>query len=426
MKRILTGFFSLFLALILSAQAPQAFKYQTVVRDAANAIMKNTDVYFRISILRGSSSGTEVYKETFSLRTNEFGLASFNIGQGSVVSGSFTTIDWSGYSYWVKVELDPDAAGSAPYENVGTSQLLSVPYALHAKSAETAGNAYWQKNVNDISYSSGKVGIGLSNPHYRLDVEGSNQYGVSSIKETSLPHTGVHESILHIQNNSNIASSQANISLAAGNPGHGRAIISATHDISAGLYNGNLTFKTRSGTTSYTNALTIRSSGNIGINEVNPSEKLHVNGNAYITGNLQVNGTTSGNLNLISPAVDLTGNGLLTSVTVDANATGIGAALFLASDGNYEEADADAAATMPCVALALETGTGNKKILLQGYIRRDTWTWTPGGLIYVSPATGALTQTIPSSAGQQVQIVGYATKSNTLFFNPNLMLIELK
>ena len=424
MKRVLLTVISVVLASALSAQVPQAFKYQTIVRDNTGEILDNQAVYFRISILQGSSSGTEVYKETFSLTTNDYGLASFNIGQGTVESGTFATISWSSYEFWVRVELDPDAAGVDPYEDVGTSQLLSVPYAITAK---TAGNAYWIKTGNNIYYNDGKVGIGLTAPSYTLDIAGSNQYGITAIKETTLPHTGVHEHILLLQNTSNNASSQANLSFAAGNPAHGRAIISATHDISAGLYDGNLNFKVRNGAgtnnpTNYITALTIRSSGNVGINETNPTSKLHVNGNAHITGTL----TMGGSVVIPASISNLNGNGVITDGTVDANATGFGAALFIASDGNYEEADADAAATMPCVALALETGTGNKTILLQGYIRNDFWTWTPGGLIYVSPTTGALTQTIASAPGQQVQITGYASKTNTIYFNPNLMLIELK
>ncbi len=122
---------------------------------------------------------------------------------------------------------------------------------------------------------------------------------------------------------------------------------------------------------------------------------------------------------------DLTAVGLIDSVTVDTNATGIGAALYLAADGNYDEADADAAATMPVTALALETGTGTKKILLQGYIRKDAWTWTPGGLIYADVTTGALSQTAPSGSGDQVQVVGWAKSADILYFNPSLVLVEV-
>jgi hypothetical protein len=122
---------------------------------------------------------------------------------------------------------------------------------------------------------------------------------------------------------------------------------------------------------------------------------------------------------------DLTAVGLIDSVTVDTNATGVGAALYMAADGNYDEADADAAATMPVTTLALETGTGTKEILLQGYIRKDAWSWTPGGLIYADVTTGALSQTAPSGSGDQVQVVGWAKSADILYFNPSLVLVEV-
>ena len=116
--------------------------------------------------------------------------------------------------------------------------------------------------------------------------------------------------------------------------------------------------------------------------------------------------------------------GIASSVTVDTNGTGFGAALVLSPDGNYDEADADAEATMPCISLALETGTGTKRVLLKGYIREDDWNWTPGGLVYVSTTAGTLTQTAPSGTGDQIQVVGIAVTADILFFNPSLVLVE--
>lgn len=119
-------------------------------------------------------------------------------------------------------------------------------------------------------------------------------------------------------------------------------------------------------------------------------------------------------------------SGIWTEVTVDTNSTGFASALFIASDGNYDEADADAAATMPCTVLALETGTGaGKKVLLQGYIREDDWAWTVGGLIYASATAGGLTQTAPSGSGDQVQVVGYSVTADSIYFDPSLVLIEV-
>jgi len=128
------------------------------------------------------------------------------------------------------------------------------------------------------------------------------------------------------------------------------------------------------------------------------------------------------------PGTDDTGAGHGISATVDANATGVGAALHLAADGHYEEADASAATTVPCTALALEAGTGTKKVLLSGVLRNDGWAWTTGpgtaGLIYLSTTTGALTQTAPSGDGDMIQVVGYAITDDVMMFNPQLHWIE--
>lgn len=123
-----------------------------------------------------------------------------------------------------------------------------------------------------------------------------------------------------------------------------------------------------------------------------------------------------------SPASDDSGSGITSSVTVDTNAFGVGACLYMASDGHYDTTDADATSTMPCSAMALETSTGTKDVLNYGYIRNDGWNWgTVGGLLYVSTTTGALTQTAPSGASDVVQIVGYAISDDEIMFMPNLI-----
>ena len=122
------------------------------------------------------------------------------------------------------------------------------------------------------------------------------------------------------------------------------------------------------------------------------------------------------------PSANLKATGDIAPMQVDVNATGFGAALYMASDGNYE----DAAATMPCIALALETGTGSKNVLLKGFIRNDGWNWASlGQPVYVSSTTGVLTQTKPAGAGDQVQIVGIATHADRIFFNPNYAIAEV-
>ena len=121
-------------------------------------------------------------------------------------------------------------------------------------------------------------------------------------------------------------------------------------------------------------------------------------------------------LQIVPPETDLTGNGITTTVTVSANDTGFGAALFRDSDAFYE-ADASDISTMPCHALALEAGVGEKEVLVFGYIRDDSWSWTPGADIYVDTDAGELTETQPSVSGDIVQVIGWAYESNIIFFD---------
>jgi uncharacterized protein (TIGR02145 family) len=133
MKKIYSLLTSLLLGLNIMAQAPQSFNYQAVVRNSYGTIIANTQVGIKISILKGSASGTAVCLEEFTPTTNDFGLVTLAIG--SINTSDFEAIDWSAGSYFVKVELDP--AGGTDYTEMGISQLISVPYALHAKKAET-------------------------------------------------------------------------------------------------------------------------------------------------------------------------------------------------------------------------------------------------------------------------------------------------
>ena len=135
MKRTLLFILSLMLfAMVAIAQSPEAFKYQAVARDAGGQILANQSVSFRISILQGSASGTSVYSETHAATTNTFGLVNLEIGDGTVASGDFSAIEWGAYTYFTQIEMDE--TGGSNYLMLGTSQLLSVPYALHAKTAE--------------------------------------------------------------------------------------------------------------------------------------------------------------------------------------------------------------------------------------------------------------------------------------------------
>lgn len=115
-------------------QAPQQMSYQAVIRNATNDLITSTSVGMQVSILSGSITGTAVYVETHQVTANVNGLVTIEIGNGTPTTGTFATIDWSTGPFFVKTETDPD--GGTNYTISGTSQLMSVPYALYA---ETAG-----------------------------------------------------------------------------------------------------------------------------------------------------------------------------------------------------------------------------------------------------------------------------------------------
>ena len=135
MKRIFAILSAVLLTTTLWAQSPEKMSYQAVVRDAIDNLVTNTDVSMQISILQSSTDGTAVYVETQTPSTNANGLVAIEIGNGTEVTGDFTIIDWANDTYFIKTETDP--SGGTDYTITGTSQLLSVPYALHAKTAET-------------------------------------------------------------------------------------------------------------------------------------------------------------------------------------------------------------------------------------------------------------------------------------------------
>src|SRR4030095_7057606 len=120
-----------------NAQPPAKMTYQSVIRDATSALVVNDVVRVKISVLQGSSSGSVVYSEVHLTSTNGNGLATFQIGGGAVLSGSLESVDWGNGPYFIKTETDPN--GGTNYTIVGTSEMLSVPYALYAANGGVAG-----------------------------------------------------------------------------------------------------------------------------------------------------------------------------------------------------------------------------------------------------------------------------------------------
>lgn len=146
MKKII-GTLALLLSITsLFGQSPEKMSYQAVVRDASNNLSVTTAVGMQISILQTTATGTSVFVERHFPTTNANGLVSLEIGTGTIVSGSFSAINWANGPYFVKTETDLN--GGANYTISGTTQLLSVPYALHAKTATNVVNDL----VNDADF----------------------------------------------------------------------------------------------------------------------------------------------------------------------------------------------------------------------------------------------------------------------------------
>jgi hypothetical protein len=172
MKKLLLFAQIIFLNLQSFAQSPQKMSYQAVVRNSFNALVINSQVGMQISILQGSANGTAVYVETQNPTTNDNGLVSLEIGNGTVVTGVFASIDWATGPYFIKTETDP--AGGSNYSIVGTSQLLSVPYAMYA---ETSGNTNTYLSGNGILISNDSIINSL--PDLPVSITGSGRVNVA-------------------------------------------------------------------------------------------------------------------------------------------------------------------------------------------------------------------------------------------------------
>ena len=119
------------------SQAPQGFNYQAVARDVDGQVLSETQLGVSISILAGSADGSVIYTETPDVTTSPQGLFNIRIGSGAVQTGVFQEINWGADALFISVAISTN--GSSDFIQVGTQQLLSVPYALFA--AESGNNA---------------------------------------------------------------------------------------------------------------------------------------------------------------------------------------------------------------------------------------------------------------------------------------------
>ncbi|MGD1318755.1 beta strand repeat-containing protein [Chryseobacterium sp. 2R14A] len=177
MKKILLTVGILLGCHLVSAQAPEKMSYQAVMRNSSGQLLTNQNIGVKVSVLQGSLAGAAVYSERLTGTTNTNGLISLEIGSGTVLSGTFSTINWPSGNYYLKTETDP--TGGTNYTIAGTSQLLSVPYAMYAKSAGSSGGSFtlpYTATVNNAATL-----FAITNDGDGTSLEGTNNTTTSNV-----------------------------------------------------------------------------------------------------------------------------------------------------------------------------------------------------------------------------------------------------
>jgi hypothetical protein len=148
------------------SQTPQNFNYQAVVRDGSGMTVNNSQVSFRFTIVENSANGNLLYQEIQKPFTTDNGIVSLQIGAGNNTTGTFSNINWANGNFWLKVELDMN--GGNNFQLMGSSQLVSVPFAMHAATVDDTDDAdadptnelqnlAFDANTNELSISGGNI-----------------------------------------------------------------------------------------------------------------------------------------------------------------------------------------------------------------------------------------------------------------------------
>lgn len=204
----------------IQAQAPEAFQYQAIARANNGLPITNQSIAIRISLISGSTTGAIVYVETHAPSTNQFGLFTLEVGQGTVANGAFNTINWGASGHYLKVEMDE--TGGTAYQDMGTMQLLSVPYALHAASVDNADDADADPNneLQSLSITGNSLSISNGNA-VTLPSGGGSTQSLSKIGNTITLSNGGGSIILNddINNNElqNLSLTGSTLSISNGN-----------------------------------------------------------------------------------------------------------------------------------------------------------------------------------------------------------------
>lgn len=340
-KTFLTFITSVAISASLWAQAPQAFNYQGVARDLSGTALVAKNISVKASILDGSLTGTVVYAETHAIATNQFGLFTLSIGTGTVASGIFANTNWATGNKYLKIEIDPN--GGSSYTLAGTTQLLSVPYAMYAAKAGDSNNQ-WATTATGLNYNKGDISIGNEmtdkSSWFKISKDNSdaNRRALLTIENTydgSTSNSGVHVTSGNGTNKAivEMVAHAKSYFPALGYSGYG-SVRSEKLDLwsmaNTNTSDGFIVFRTGGNYASGIESkerVKIDHNGNVGIGTITPTATLHSNGTVRLQG-LTSNNTltnalvTDANGNVFTKDISTIGNSQWTDVTGGINYSG--------------------------------------------------------------------------------------------------------
>jgi hypothetical protein len=181
-------------SLFTTAQAPELLNYQGVARNASGQPLANQSITLRLVIRHSTATGTQQYRETHNVTTNDYGLYSVAIGDGTPEIGTMSAVTWESGSKFLQVQIDP--SGGTSYTNLGTKRILSAPYALSAGNVELVKNSAGytiQKDVAD------KITIGSTTGQSVNKLHVTSSTGVTELVDFKATSMGVNDDVLNLE-----------------------------------------------------------------------------------------------------------------------------------------------------------------------------------------------------------------------------------